>query len=93
MTRAFKPIETQEELDRIIKARLAQQHRSLGERAEIAESDAAAWRREARRWEDRAIKNLGTIKAHEDTINNFMAKLGDVLAESTEHHEKEESHD
>lgn len=93
MSKPFQPITTQEELDRIIKARLQQQNRSLGERAEIAEADAAAWRREARRWEDRALKNLSAIKAHEDTINKFLAKLGSVLAEPMEELRKEDSND
>lgn len=84
MTKQFQPITTQEELDRIIKGRLTQHNRSLGERAEVAESDAAAWRREARRWEDRAIKNLATIRAHQEIIDKFLSKLGDVLEERTE---------
>jgi len=87
----FTPITTQEELDRIIQARVSRVHvalraerehaRKWEKRAKQNSADADVYRREARRWEDLAKQNLAVIQAHEGTIARFVAKLDDVLNE------------
>lgn len=87
----FTPITTQEELDRIVTARAAREHKALMAEREHARkwekrckqnaTDIETWRREARRWEDLAKQNLAVIKAHEATIARFIEKLDDVLSE------------
>lgn len=87
----FTPITTQEELDRIMQARLDRQQRALvserenvrtwEKRAKQNANDRDTWQREARKWERLAKENLATVKAHEGTIARFIDKLDDVLNE------------
>ena len=87
----FTPIETQEELDRIMTARLdrsiratrteRQHSRTWEKRAKQNASDRDTWQREARKWERIAKENLAVIRAHETTITKFIEKLDDVLNE------------
>lgn len=89
MSADFTPITTQEELDRIMTARLDRQQRALvserenvrtwEKRAKQNASDRDTWQREARKWERLAKENLAVIKAHEGTIRAFIEKLDDVL--------------
>ena len=87
----FTPITTQEELDRIITARLdraaraAKTEREYARKWEQRAKDNAherdTYQREARKWERFAKENLAVIKAHEGTIAAFIEKLDDVLNE------------
>lgn len=80
----FQPIETQEELDRIIQGRITRLQKQLDtEKAKVDESrlDRDTWKRDARRWETRAKSNLAVMRAQETTIKMFIAKLDDVLTE------------
>lgn len=80
----FQPIETQEELDRIIQGRIARLQKQLdAEKVKSTENrlDRDTWKRDARRWETRAKSNLAVMRAHETTIKTFIDKLDDVLTE------------
>lgn len=87
----FTPIESQEELDRIMTDRLDRAIRATRSEREHARKwekrakqnghDRDTWQREARKWERLAKENLAVIKAHEGTIESFIAKLDDVLNE------------
>lgn len=75
---------TQDELDRILTARVArekQHSRKWEDRAKKHRDECEMWKREARKWERLAKENLAVIRAHEGTIRAFIQKLDDVLTE------------
>lgn len=87
----FQPIESQDELDRIIQSRVKRLEKALAAEREVsrtwesrtksANAQRDAYRRDAEVWRDRARENLAVIRAHEKTIAKFIDKLDDVLSE------------
>jgi len=84
MPETFDPITTQDQLDRIITARVKRERdhaRKWETRAKDSLKDADTWRRQSRLWETRARQNLAVIRAHEGTIAKFIERLDDVLTD------------
>lgn len=80
----FKPIESQEELDRILQPRVGRVQAQLQAEREHSrrwENRAKQNLADARRWEATAEQNQAVIEAHERTIAMFIEKLDDVLNE------------
>lgn len=73
----FEPVLTQDDLDDLIKKRVDRATRRIAE----AENDRETWRREARKWERLAKKNLDEIRTLEKTIDKFLDRFEDILEE------------